>query len=142
MAKFLLISGSILLVLVLISSGPLAGYAIQRRRRASNAEFIAEVQRTGELARVSVESPASESVSGPVEELDPERYFWEDPLFSYVLPTKLDSGMPIFDAAFEALAAKKVLTGVGVDVDPEWKSWDLDIDSVIAEIFEKELIAA
>jgi hypothetical protein len=137
MQRMLIASGVILMALVLVGSGPLAGYAIQRKRRISNAEFIAEVQRTGELAQVP-----SDSVVDPVEELDPERYFYEDPLFSYVLPAQLDSGMPIFDQAFEALAAKKILTGVGVDVDPDWKAWDLDIDFVIEEIFKEELVPA
>jgi hypothetical protein len=133
MINILVISGIALGVALLASSGPLVGYAIQRSRRNSNAEFIAELQRTGELARIA---------SGPVEELDPERYFQEDPLFSYVLPAQLDPGMPIFDQAFEALAAEKVITGVGVDVDADWKGWNLDIDSVIAEIFNEELVSA
>lgn len=140
MSKFLIASGAILTVLLLVSAGPLAGYAIQRKRRTSNAEFIAEVQRTGELARVPV--APKEETPDPVEELDPERYFREDPLFSYVLPAQLDSGMPIFDQAFEALAAEKVITGVGVDVDPGWKSWDLDIDFVIEAILKEELVSA
>jgi hypothetical protein len=144
MAGILILSGSVALGCVIILAGPLTGRWMIQRRQASNAAFVAAHQEMRERIAQERLITDTDGLGFPAlgEDLDPERFFAENPLFSLVLPRELDPHLPIADSVFDDLVARKLLTGVGVEVTAEWDSWDLAFQTELNTLQEKELVAA
>lgn len=89
--------------------------------------FALANNRANELAREATPDwnrPSQEL--GTYQEIEvkriPRTSFDDDPLGSWLQPTKLDESTPEFDAAWRALIESGALTGVGADID-----WDLEM---------------
>lgn len=93
---------------------------------------------TGELRKLAIEDTQSIDMSdllleGDVTESFPnlgDQYFLADPLGSNSLPAYSESWLPIADSVFADLAKTEQLTGIGADIDAEWRDWNLRIVSV------------
>lgn len=104
-------------------SKPVAPVAPEADKEA--LAYMAKRRRTAERAALTLRDPDVELVD------DLESAFWADPLGSWQLPPEDHSGyLPLADSVVLDLAREGVLTGVGMDIEAEWKDWNLKMEEI------------